>query len=127
MSIVEADQQRVLQRAGVEAGLCLVVGGPDRHFRLGDGPDAVDRAIVSPEHWRPAVHGLVADLALLPAQVLSQRPGIVQSPAHLRGQRLLLGIVFVETRLADEALAADLAIRRTEHATALREAGAGRA
>ncbi len=102
-----------------------MIGAPDGHLRLGNGPDAIDRAVVGAQYWRPAIHGLVADLALLPAQVLPQCPGVVDTPGHLRGQGLLLGVVLVESGLADEALAADLAIGCAEHGAAVRQEGAG--
>ncbi len=123
--VVHTDERGVLQRAGVEAGFGLMIGAPDGHLRLGNVVHTIDRAVVGAQYWRPSVYGLVADLALLPAQVLPQCPGVVDTPGHLRGQGLLLGVVLVESGLADEALAADLAIGCAEHGAAVRQEGAG--
>ena len=102
-----------------------MVGVPDGHFRLANQVNAIDGAVIRVQPERPTVHRLVADLALLPAQVLPQRPGIVQAPGHLRGQRFLLAVVLIEARLANEALATDPPIRRAKHGATVRQEGAG--
>ena len=97
-----------------------MVGNPDFDLWFGNVIDTVEGLVIGVKRWVSCefrINRLVADFAFLPAQVLAQRPCVIQVPRELRRQGCLVTVVFVEPWLAGEPVAVDPAIWRIPDGT----------
>ncbi|MDT4826320.1 hypothetical protein FQZ97_596290 [compost metagenome] len=117
--VVEAEQQGVADRAGLEIGLQVVVDGELADVLVGDLRRAGHGALVVDDRDRD--HALQFQVGFGVAQVLAELPDVVEAVLEGIAERVIGAVVVVEIRVAEVFVVRDLAGRPVDGGALVRQ------